>query len=300
MSLIASLVYGPAGLTFEREVLCVRAQRVWADALSALGLSTAATLLQTAYSNDLMDPYLLGSLSGALASVAAGVLVFGLYTLASPLVYLIAFFGSLIPGALVSVVALKRGRVYSLIFGISITLALQGLASVLSYLAAAATDLPFLPMLIGTTQYADRSVLSISSIIVMIAFFLSMIIYKRLGLLEYPEGFPRSFGVIEERALAIAVTVSSLASSAVVTCCGILPFLGLIGALVGRKSAPVGSRKSLMIAFLASLITMNLTDLLANSVETPYGFLPVGAFLSLIGGLVLAVTLVRESRGGYG
>jgi len=287
-------------VTLEREVLYVRLQRLWADALSALGLSVAATLLQTAYSNDLMDPYLLGSLSGALASVAAGVLVFGIYTLASPLVYVLAFAGSLIPGALVSAAALKWGRTQSLIFGISITLALQGLASVFSYLAAAATNLPFLPMLIGTTQYADRNVLFTSSVVVVISFLLSLVIYKKLSLLEYPEGFPRSFGVIEERALALATLISSLASSATVTCCGVLPFLGLIGALVGRRSAPVGSRKTLIIAFLASLITMNLTDLLANSVETPYGFLPVGAFLSLIGGLTLAVTLVRESRGRHG
>ncbi len=266
---------------------------------SASGLSVSALLLQTAFSNDLMDPYLIGSLSGAMVAAASVVLTMGLTTLDSPIIFVSTFLGASVPGLLVALYALKGGKSGSLIFGISLMLALQGMASILSYLASAASDLPFLPMLLGTTQYVTVGVLKTTTLMIIPAFIVSALLYRKLALLEYPRGFPESFGSDEGKLVAASVGVASLSAGAVVACCGVLPFLGLMGALIGRRLAPIGSLRALLISFLASASIMCLTDLMANSVETPYGFLPVGAFLSLIGGLALALLTVR-GRAGYG
>ncbi|NPA85505.1 MAG: iron ABC transporter permease [Crenarchaeota archaeon] len=273
---------------------------MWADAVAAAGLSSAATLLQAAYSNDLMDPYLLGSLSGSLSLMALGVLLLGVYALASPHSYTLAFLGSLVPGLLVSAFALRAGPSGALMFGISLTLALQGLSSVLSYMASAVSGTPFLPLLLGTTQYATTETLTNSTLLISVSFIISVIMYRKISIMEYPSGFPRSFGIVEERALAISTFLASVSASATVACCGVLPFLGLMGALVGRRLSEVGTSTTLLVSFLASYIIMVLADTLSNSVETPYGYLPVGSVLSLIGGAALAAILVKRSREGYG
>ncbi|ABU82379.1 iron chelate uptake ABC transporter family permease subunit [Ignicoccus hospitalis] len=278
----------------ELPILRIRAERVWADALAAAGLSSAATLLQSAYSNDLMDPYLIGTLSGAMAALAAAVLLLGLSALVGPQSYLAAFFGALVPGALTALAAFKLGPRQSLTFGIALTLSLQGVASLLSYLAAAESGLPLLPMLLGTTQYASEEALRALTVVVALAWATAQLVYKEVSSLEYPEGFPRSFAIVEEKAALKAVLISAASSSAVVSCCGVLPFLGLIGGVVGRRLSPPGSGKALVVAFVTSYLVMVTTDFVANSVETPYGYLPVGAFLSLIGGLALAALLVKS------
>ena len=272
----------------------MRALRLAADLVSAVGLSTAALLLQSSYSNDLMDPYLIGTLSGAMAALSAAVAALGVRVLASFSSYLAAFLGATVPGLVTAAVALTRGKFASFVMGLSLTLALQGLASVLAYVAAAKSGLPLLPMLLGTTQYASEETLKWSSFVVALSWLYSIKIYSKVSLMEYPEGFPESFSVPENSVLTRVLLVSALSSSAVVACCGVLPFLGLMGGIVGRRLSPPGSRKALFLSNLSSFVIMSFADFVANSFETPYGFLPVGSLLSLIGGIAVALLVAKE------
>ena len=79
-----------------------------------------------------------------------------------------------------------------------------------------------------------------------------------------------------------------------VSLCGILPFLGLIGANLGKRIAKYGSFEQILASVAIAFMVIGIADIISNGFETPFGFIPVGTMLSLIGGIALAVILAKR------
>ncbi|UXD22401.1 hypothetical protein IPA_04370 [Ignicoccus pacificus DSM 13166] len=244
--------------------------------------------------NDLIDPYVIGVLPGAFVALSLGVLLLGLLALTLKMSFILGFLGSLIVGTLVAVVSLKYGLRGTLIIGIGISLSLQGIASILAYLASAASNRPFLPMLLGTTEYVTWNVLIYVLIIGTISTLLIWILSWKISALEYGEDFTESFRINYKRVLGISIILSSASAGAAVGCCGIIPFLGLISANIAKRLSPLKPSGEILYSIIIASMVMTISDTLASVIVTPYGSLPVGAFLSFIGGLALVILILFE------
>ena len=292
MSLGGSGFFNPFRLP--KVILEIRMQRVVADNLIAILLSIPTLLLQKSLSNDLVDPYVLGSLSGAFLFISLGALLMGLAALEQLPSLALGFTGSLLVGGFVAFASLKGGTSKALIMGLAISIALQGLSSLLAYLVASRFNRPFLPMLLGTTEYVDNQTLTGLTILSVLVFLASIALAQEATAMSFGEDFARSLGVRPEVALAKDVILASVGAGAVTGCCGIIPFLGLISANLGKRLSPLEPYSEIVITYFISSIIMMLSDALSNFVETPYGSLPVGAILSTLGGLSLAIIVVKS------
>ncbi len=275
-------------------VFDLRLQRLAADNFIAVLLALPTLLLQKALSNDLVDPYVLGTLSGAFLAISLGALVLGLVALEQTPSFFLGFLGSVAIGGFVAFASLRGGTSKALIMGLAISISLQGLSSVAAYLVASSLNRPFLPMLLGTTEYVDETMLLSLAIASAIVFVASLYLVREVTTLSFGEEFARSLHVVPERALAESVVVASIGAGAVTGCCGILPFLGLIAANLGKRACPLEPISETLSTFLIASTIMMISDALSSYVETPYGSLPVGAFLSTIGGLALAILIAKS------
>ncbi len=276
-------------------VFNIRLQRVIADILIAISLAPFTLALQKVMRNDLVDPYIIGSLPGAFVSISLATLLMGLTALETWNAFVIGSIGAAFSGTLVSLMALRFGTNAALLSSIGLTLALQGLASVLAYLSAAATGRPFLPMLLGTTSYVDWGTLRALATVSALSLLLLIAIANKLSVMEYGEEEARSFGIRTNRVTALTLLLSSITSGAAVSCCGILPFIGLVSANLAKRIAPLRIYREILFSFLIASTIIEISDTLANYIETPYGNLPLGAFLSFIGGFALVIIILKES-----
>ncbi len=290
----AVLAIGPTGFCpfLKCSVVEVRLLRLGADLLASASLAPSALMLQLAFSNDLMDPYVMGVQSGAMSVLAAGLLMLGIASLGTPEGYLFSILGSILPPLIV--VNVSKSKEEALLVGLALALGLQGLASILAYIASASLGLPMLPMLLGSTSYVSSDALVTGLISVLTLLLLSLPLFKTIYIMEYGEEVATSFGLNYINLLRLSILVSSMLAAISVSLCGILPFLGLIGANVGKRVAKYGSYEQLLASIAVSFIVISLADIISNSVETPFGFIPVGTLLSLIGGLALATILAKR------
>ncbi len=266
--------------------------RLGADLLASMSLAPSALILQIAFSNDLMDPYVMGVQSGALSSLALGALILGLTSLGTLQGYLISALGSLIPP--IVVVKVSRNKEEALLFGLALALGLQGLASILAYMASSALGLPMLPMLLGSTAYVDIEELTTALLITLVLLLIALPILRLIYILEYGEEVVISFGISYTNLLKISILLSSVLAAISVSLCGILPFLGLIGANLGKRIAKYGSFEQILASIAIAFMVISIADIISNSFETPFGFIPVGTMLSLIGGIALAIILAKR------
>ncbi len=288
------LAVGPTGFCpFLRcPVFRVRLLRLGADLLASVSLAPSALILQLAFSNDLMDPYVMGVQSGAMSTLAAGLLLLGISSLGTPQGYFLSILGSTLPPLIV--INVSKSKEEALLIGLALALSLQGLASILAYMASASLGLPMLPMLLGTTTYVSFGALITGLIVIIILLLLSLPLLKMIYLLEYGEEVTTSFGFNYINLLRFSILISSALAAISVSLCGILPFLGLIGANVGKRVAKYGSYEQLLSSIAVSFIVISIADTVSNSIETPFGFIPVGTLLSLIGGIALATILAKR------
>ena len=290
----AVLALGPTGFCpfLNCPVVKVRLLRFGADLLASVSLAPSALILQLTFSNDLMDPYVMGVQSGAMSVLAAGLLILGISSLGTPQGYLLSILGSILPPLIV--VNVSKSKEEALLIGLALALSLQGLASILAYIASASLGLPMLPMLLGSSSYVSSSALVTGLVAISSLLLLAMPLLKVIYILEYGEEVVTSFGFSYINLMRFSILLSSALAAISVSLCGILPFLGLIGANVGKRVAKYGSYEQLLASIAISFTVMSLADIISNAIETPFGFVPVGTLLSLIGGIALATILAKR------
>jgi len=299
LSFWLALAIGPTGfyplLNITKIVLEVRLERVLADLVLAMLLAPSTLALQKLFSNDLVDPYLMGSLAGAFVLISLGALVMGVQALTEYSVFTLGFLGSMFAAILIIIVATKKDIKSALIAGIGLSLALQGLASVLAYLVSAKLNRPFLPLLMGTTSFVTWNVLAWSYAMAFIELVMLLILSWKISAIEYGEEISISLKIDSKKVEIAVLAISSMASGMAVGCCGIIPFVGLIAANIAKRLTPLRPVIEMINSVAIAFIIVSMADTLATSMITEYGSLPVGAFLSLIGGLVLAILMLKET-----
>jgi len=279
-----------------RAILEARALRVLLGAVTGAALASAGCAFQALLRNPLGDPFALGVSGGAALGAALAVMV----TSGALWVSGAAFAGALTAALLVVVLARAGGAIDAralLLAGVVLNTATSAALSLLRAALPGTRAQRTLSLLLGAvSDESPTTVLVISSLTVagwVALFGLS----KSMDLLGLGSDAAASLGVSVRKIELLVFAAGSLVVGAVVSVCGLVPFVGLVVPHYARAWVG-GAHKSLLPACaLAGASLLVLADAAARGLFRVLATeAPVGALTALLGAPFLFVVLRANRR----
>ncbi len=306
---VLSLTLGAAGLapaqlwqalwqpdsTPGRILYLARMPRTAGCLLSGAALALSGCVIQGVLANPLASPSIIGvnagaglavSLCCALGAVSGWVIAGG------------AFCGALAATALVSFCAGRAGasRTTVILSGVAVNTLLNGLRDGLT------TLIPEISAMSGEFRVGGFSGVSTgrlvpAAILIFIAASLVLSLHNELDIMTLGEETAQGLGLPVRRMRRIFLALAALLAGASVSYAGLLGFVGLMVPHGIRRIWGSESRGLLPLSALAGAAFVTLADLAARLAFAPYE-LPVGIFLSVLGGPCFLWLLYRRRGGG--
>jgi iron complex transport system permease protein len=284
----------------------IRLPRVALAALVGGALAVAGASFQGVFRNPLVDPYLLGTASGA-GLAATVVLSYSSAISGWPVNPLpaAAFIGALGAVAISGLLATAVGGTGTefgtgvpssalLLAGIAVASFLTSIQTFVQQRRSETLRLVYAWILGGLTTAGWGEVRLVLPY-VLISFFVLIVLSRALDVMAVGDEEARSLGVSPARVRIAVVLFASLATAAAVSVAGLIGFVGLIvphavRALVGQKSRTV-----LIVSFFIGSAFLVGADAVARTVISP-AELPVGVITAFVGAPVFAAILIRQHR----
>lgn len=273
------------GLADETEryiVLSLRLPRVLFAAVSGAGLAVCGLAFQSIFRNPLSDPYILGVSSGAsLGAATAIVLGAEGFVLG---IGMSSFFAAILTVFVIIKIASYGNRIHTstlLLAGISINFLISSVISLLVVLnREQMTKIIFWTM--GSLSYINTTDLAMVSVCVAIGIFTVLFHARDLNALLIDNQTAQSLGVNVERTKRIILLVCTLMVGAIVSCSGVIGFVGLVVPHMVRLIIGADNRKLLPFSIVGGVIFMTLGDILSKVIIPP-SEIPPGSITALIG-----------------
>lgn len=283
-------------------VLSYRFYRLVYASLVGYVLGITGAMLQSSLRNPLVDHYILGVGGGAVFMAILYYVLLGsfpVYGLA-----LIAGLGGLVALFLTIMIAEAVGGsdVSYVLAGIAVASIFSGASILLSYIAASRN--PFIHhALTGSFVAIDKSWLPVLVVTASIATFAYIALSIPLNSLILGEEYAHQLGYSPRMVRLVTVIVSGGLGAAVMACCGLIGFVGLVTPHMARLFLKTSDNR--LVPFLAGvygalilMIADNFSRLVLAEMSTVgIGEVPAGAIVSLIGAPFYVVILIRRLRG---
>src|SRR5271165_6593052 len=281
---------------WQKGIFGLRAARTLMASIAGAGLSVAGVVFQSLLRNPLAEPYVLGVTAGAglgaALAIAAGITVFGLWTVPG-----MAFAGAL--GTILLVQALARTPSGSvpvetmLLAGITVSAVLNSLLMFVVSIAPSEKLHGVVWWLLGNLQVVDWRLLEIVAVVVCAGLSVAVLWARDLNLMALGDEPAAHLGLNVARSRHLFFVVASLVTGATVASCGIIGFVGLIVPHAARLIVGPDHRRLVPAAALAGAAFLVLADCLARSL-LPQGEIPIGVVTALCGGPLFLVLLRRH------
>lgn len=287
LAIIAHRALGIGPVTWPASVETIvwdlRLPRVAAGIVVGAGLGCAGVVFQALLRNPLADPYIIGTAAGASFGAVAALLLPVAFVgwLGIGLVQAFAFAGGL--AAVLLVYAVARGRAGTPV----VTLLLAGYA-VSSLLAAGVALMLFVSgdrlaavvtWLLGSLSGASWARLAVAAPLIVAAFALLLLRWRRLNALLLGDEQAAFLGVEVEREKRILTGLAALATSAGVAISGTIGFVGLVVPHLLRLAFGPDHRLLLPASMVYGALLLVVADVAARLA----GGIPVGVVTALIG-----------------
>ena len=286
-ALLSPLGVSLPGLSLANETeryigLSLRLQRVLFAAVSGAGLAVCGLAFQSVFRNPLSDPYILGVSSGAsLGAATAIVLGAEGFVLG---IGMSSFLAAIITVFVIIRIASYGNRIHTstlLLAGISINFLISSVISLLVVLnREQMTKIIFWTM--GSLSYIDMTDLAMVAICVAIGIFTVLFHARDLNALLIDNQTAQSLGVNVERTKRIILLVCTLMVSAIVSCSGVIGFVGLVVPHMVRLVIGADNRRLVPFSIVGGIIFMTLGDILSKVIIPP-AEIPPGSITALIG-----------------
>jgi len=259
-------------------------------------LGLAGAIAQGLFRNDLADPYLLGSASGAGLGVALTLAFIG----AAPAwLQALGLTGAAFVGTLAGVLAtllLARGAEQSLrllLAGIVVGVVLTAATQVLMMLSPEVMRTMTSFMLGSTNLLGWRSVALLGAAL-MLSLIIALAASRALDALSLGDATARSLGLDLAFFRGLLIAAFALATAAAVAQAGMIAFVGLVAPHLVRSLVPTTHGRLLLLSTFSGGLLLLGADVLSRAVIAPQE-LPVGIVTALLGGCYLLVLMQRRS-----
>ena len=279
-------------------VLRIRLPRALAAAIGGAALAIAGLLLQTFFSNPIVEPYVLGVSSGAtlfVGLVLLGGFTFGLARITPWMMFFGAFAGAMIVMVIVLIAARKVKSIITLLI---IGLMVGYLCSASNSIMTAFADRERLQMFsmwtmgsfAGTTWEQIRLLYGIILPMLLFAFLLA----KPLNALAMGDNYASSMGINVKYTRYMLILISGCLTAAITAFAGPVSFIGLAVPHICRVSfRTLNNRILIPAAAMGGALMASICDFIARNIVSPLE-LPLAAVTSIIGAPIVVYLLTRK------
>ena len=288
------------GDTSGQIIRSIRLPRLLAAAVLGGGLSVSGFLLQTYFGNPIAGPFVLGISSGAKLFVAfALILALGhRIVLSSAALVAAAFCGAMLAMALV-LLAGRRLRSMSLLVvcGVMIGYVCSAVTEIVVTFADDSNIVNLHNWSMGSFSGIDWTDLAVSSLTVLTALILSLLLSKPMAAYQLGESYAQNMGVNVRRFRAALILLSSILSACVTAFAGPISFVGIAVPHLMRSLFQT-AKPLLMVpaCFLGGAVFCLFCDLLARTLFSPTE-LSISAVTAVFGAPVVIWMLLTRRRG---
>lgn len=321
LALVVSVTIGTVGIGFGDVVQAVRL-RVFGGTLSAdfaqayavitelrlprvllafaagAGLSIAGVLMQGLLRNPLVSPFTLGVSPAAAFGAALVITLAGSNQLPAWATIGGALITSLTVSALVLVLAATRKMAVAtlLLLGIALTQIFEALTSALQFTANENTLQAIVRWTFGSVNDATWQDVQIVGAVVVLALPLTLWFSKDLNAVAFAgDDAARSFGVNVGVLRVGMIGLSVVLAAVVVSFCGIIGFVGLVGPHIARLVIGADHRHLLPFAAVTGGLLLLVADAVGRTVIAP-AVVPVGIVVAFIGGPVFVYLILTRKN----
>ena len=273
----------------------IRFPRVVLAIVAGAGLACSGCIFQGVLRNPLADPFTLGISGGAAFGASIG-FAFGITKLSWMFLPLLGFLGAILSVCLVYILNMKKefdsnsmilsGVVASYIFSSAVMLVFSISSSDQLYSA--------FMWLMGNLSFFDERLLPMVIILVMIGVIILCCLGNVINIISLGNEKSNSLGINTSRAVKYIFLLSSLITACIVSCCGVIGFVGLMIPHITRKF--VGNNNKILMPFSAVVgsIFLLICDTVSRTVVAPVE-IPIGVITSIVGGLFFVFLLLKKS-----
>ncbi|MGB3072002.1 MAG: iron ABC transporter permease [Ottowia sp.] len=278
----------------------VRLPRTLGAWLAGALLGLAGAVAQGLFRNPLADPFLLGSASGAMLTVALALALMGGDAAAASWAGKIGLTGAAFIGAL-------GGVLLTLLLaqGVQHTLRLLLAGVVVGYVLGAVKDLVTLSapdvlsamvgFVLGNTGFVGWSACVVMAAVLLPCMGLAWVMARVLDGLSLGEATAESLGLPLAPMRAALIAVLALATGTAVAQTGLVGFVGLAAPHLVRPLARVTHGPLVLLAAMMGGVLLMLADIAARALIWPQE-LPVGVLTAVLGGSYLLWLMYRRTR----
>lgn len=260
----------------------IRLPRVLMCIVAGATLAVCGGAYQAVFKNPLSDPYILGVSSGASLG-ASFAIVLGLDALIIG-VPLIAFVFALLTVALIMKLSRVGNRMHTttlILAGISFNFLFSAIISLIMFIDREDMHKIYF-WTMGSLSGIKYSDVIIVAVFTVLGYIMLKMLAKRMNALLLGDISAQSIGIDVEKTKKSILIVSTLMTSAVVSYCGVIGFVGLIVPHIIRLIVGGDNRKILPYSVFGGIIFMLLADILARTLASP-NELPIGTITSIVG-----------------
>ena len=259
--------------------------------IAGAALSAGGAVMQTILRNPLADPYTMGISSGAsLGATIAIIMGTSLWAgfSNSEFIVIMAFLFS---------IRRKTTPTKIILIGIAVMYMFSAIVSLLMVTASEDTLSEIYAWRVGTLALVSWSDIPIPLIGTVVCLILMMVSHRRINVLMSGSNCAQSLGVDPKRTILVQMVIISIMTAVVVSFCGTIGFIGLVGPHVARIF--VGSESKMLIPASAAFGSVFL--LVANSIASVSGSygLPVGVVSAIIGCPLFIFILIKMRRNAW-
>lgn len=290
---LPGILRGEEGNMKRSILLYARLPRTIAALSAGAALAASGAVLQNVLANRLASPGIIGVNAGAGLGVtlccSAGILS-GIWVSAA------AFGGSLVSVLLIFLFSRRfyASRTTVILSGVALNSILNAVCESVTVLD---TDLAMLSIdfRVGGFSAVSYSRLLPAAFLIGMGVILLFTLCNELDVLTLGDETARGVGLSAGRYRMLFLVLSALLAGAAVSFAGLLGFVGLIVPHFVRRLAGNESRKLLPLCVVSGGAFVTFCDLASRLVFAPYE-LPVGILMSVIGGPVFLLLLVRRGQ----
>lgn len=272
----------------------IRFPRVVLAIVAGAGLAVSGCVFQGVLRNPLADPFTLGISGGAAFGASIG-FAFDITKLSWIFLPMLGFCGAMLSVCLVYMLNMKKefdsnsmilsGVVASYIFSSAVMLVFSISSSDQLYSA--------FMWLMGNLSFFDERLLPSVSIFVFLGVIILCLLGNVINIISLGNEKSNSLGINTARTVKYIFLLGSLITAFIVSCCGVIGFVGLMIPHITRIF--VGNNNKILMPFSAitGAIFLLLCDTIGRTVIAPVE-IPIGVITSIIGGTFFVFLLLRK------
>ncbi|MCV9880179.1 iron-enterobactin ABC transporter permease [Brenneria izbisi] len=293
IDLVLRALWGDAPANIVTIVTQWRLPRVVMALILGAALGVSGAIFQSLLRNSLGSPDIIGFNSGAYTGAIMSIILFNgnEFSIAGG-----ALAGGILSSALVWLLTWRQGiqGFRLIIIGIAISALLYAINTWLIISASLESAMSAALWGAGSLNGITWSKALPALLFIAIAFILSLLLTRRMTLMEMGDDTARALGVPVERSRLLLMVIGVALTASATAAAGPISFISLCAPQIARRLSGADI-PSLPAAALTGAFLLLAADFLAQRLFSP-NQLPVGVVTVCIGGLYLLVLLTRESR----